>query len=493
MAGNTVSLYIDDVSIRVMVTRGKRVTKLDEVSLDTSLGDIDTKEKETQLANKIKGLLESNKIHARKVILGLSGLHCLTRPLVLPELPRAMLDEAVTRESRRVLPVPVDQLYLSWQIAAISGGKIQVFLVALPREIADMVIRAVNQAGCKPYLMDIKPMALARLSKEANAIIVDVQAREFDIINLVNGIPQPIRTVAFPQAELSLQEKFTIVKDDIKRTIQFHNSNNAENPITPDTPMLVSGELSTAPELYESLAQELSLKASLLTSPLKCLKQLDASNYLVNIGLALKEMPKEGGKFTPNINVLPAPYHPKQISLNQILTVPAVAVAIAIMVMMVIMVQDTAADIDYLSTQAASNNFTLEKIQAQRRVLVKDISDMQALISSCDLQYATYTNAYMLMKKTGDLLNTDVRTTVANVVEGLSLRTLSYSSSQIGLDGTASSEEEILEYVRNLLATDRFDEITIANITRNETGEEGEEVTATYSFTLRCYLKEGRP
>ncbi|HJX13449.1 MAG TPA: pilus assembly protein, partial [Dehalococcoidales bacterium] len=106
MAKNTTTLYIDDTNIRLMVTRGKRITKLANVPLDTGLTEINTKEKEAELVEKIKQLFKTNRIGARKIIVGLSGLHCLTRPVVLPELPRAMLDEAVNREARRVLPVP---------------------------------------------------------------------------------------------------------------------------------------------------------------------------------------------------------------------------------------------------------------------------------------------------------------------------------------------------------------------------------------------------
>ena len=252
MAKKTVSIYINDTSIRLMVTRGKRITKLAAVPLDVSLSDIDTKEKEAQLTDRIKTLFKSNKVRARKIILGLSGLHCLTRPLVLPELPRAMLKEAITREAKRVLPVPLEQLYISWQILAVSGGKIHVFMVAIPRQIADIVMRVFRQAGCKPYLMDIKPLALARLSREATALIVDVQSKEFDIVIMVDGIPQPVRTVAFPREALSLPEKLAIVKDDVERTIQFYNANNGDSRIQPDTTMYVSGELADAPELYES-------------------------------------------------------------------------------------------------------------------------------------------------------------------------------------------------------------------------------------------------
>jgi type IV pilus assembly protein PilM len=476
-----------------MVTRGKRIARLAEAPLDTSLVDIDSKEKEIQLANKIKTLFKSNKINTRKIILGLSGLHCLTRPLVLPQLPRTMLKEAITRESQRVLPVPLDQLYLSWQIISTTVDKLYVYIVAIPREMADMVIRVVNQAGYKPYLMDIKPLALARLSKENNAILVDVQAKEFDIIVIADNIPQPVRTLSFPQEELSLPEKFAIVKDEIKRTIQFFNKNNTDSTVQPDMTMLVSGELSIAPELYESLANELGLKAASLVSPLKSLKQLDASHYLVNVGLTLKEMTKEARPILPNINVLPAPYQPKKVSMNQILAVPAIALAIALIVMMVMTVQDTAANIAALNTKVITNNSTIEKNVTQKKVLTRSISDLQAIIAATDYQYSIYSNAYVKMNKTGDLMNTDLYTTVDNVVVELELKTLAHSGSQISIEGNAASEQLILEYVRNLLSTDRFDEITIVNITRNVSDEgDGEEII-TYTFSLKCYLKDGRP
>ncbi|MBN1160527.1 MAG: pilus assembly protein PilM [Dehalococcoidales bacterium] len=493
MPGKIVSLYINDVSLRLMVTRGKRIATLAEAPLDTSLADIDTKEKEAQLAEKIRRLFQLNKVSAKRIILGLSGLHCLTRPLVLPQLPRAMLKEAIIRESQRVLPMPIDQLYLSWQLISTLEDKLYVYIIALPREMADMVIRVVNQAGYKPYLMDIKPMALARLSRESNVVVVDVQDKEFDIVIIADNIPQPVRTVAFPSEALSLEEKFDIIEDDLKRTIQFYNKNNADKAIQPETTLLVSGELAAAPELYEPLAKELGLKAELLVSPLKSVKELDAANYLVNVGLTLKEIPKEAGPMLPNINVLPSPYQPKQVSMGQLMAVPAVAIAIALVVMMIMTVQNTAANISSLNNQVTTNNFTLEKNQTQKKFLMNSITDLESKIDSADAQYTVYTNAFIDMNKSGNLMNTDLYTTVDKVVDELHLVVLTHAADQINIQGNTSSEQLVLEYVRDLLATDRFDEITILNITRNVSYGEDDEEIVDYSFSLRCYLKDGRP
>ncbi len=94
-----------------------------------------------RLPLRIKQLFQSQKVNTRKVILGFSGLHSLTRPATLPQLPKAMLPEAVAREARRVLPVPLDQLYLTWRTIPCPKGRIQVFIAATPRKTADSLVQ----------------------------------------------------------------------------------------------------------------------------------------------------------------------------------------------------------------------------------------------------------------------------------------------------------------------------------------------------------------
>jgi type IV pilus assembly protein PilM len=483
MPNSSITLYVDDTGIRLMATRGKRITKLAEIPLDANLSSIDTEAKVAELGDKIKNLIKSNKIGTKKVILGLSGLHCLTRPLVLPDLPRAMLDEAIIREAKRVLPVPVEQLYISWQIVSVTEGKIQAFIVAIPRQIADTVINALNKAGYKPYLMDIKPLALARLSKEANAIIIDVQAKEFDIVILAQGMPQPIRTIAFPEEELTLQEKIEIVKDDLKRTIQFHNSNNTNNKIELNTTMLVSGELAEEPSLYESLAKEMGLKVSLLTSPLKCMKQLDPSHHLVNVGLTFKEMVRESGPLLPNFNTLPTPYQPKQISMNRIIAVPSVIAAIGAVILMAMTIQNVAGNIEKIQSDLDTTNTLLEKRQSEKKDISAKIADLEQKISNTETSSKNYETALKSFYENGNLINSDLKATVNNMVPDLELGSISHSGKNLSLSGSADTEKEIITYVRKLYATGRFSEIVISSITR-EDGSATENETMGFNLNV---------
>jgi type IV pilus assembly protein PilM len=487
MPRNATTLYIGDTSIRLMVTRGKRITKLADVPLDISLSDIDTDEKETELVEKIKLLFKSNRIRTKKIILGISGLQCLTRPITLPELPRTMLDEAIIREARRVLPVAPEQLYISWQIISASEGKIQAFMVAIPRQIADTLLRMLNQAGYKPYLMDIKPLALARLSKEATAVIVDVQPSEFDIVIMVNGIPQPIRTVPFTQESQSLKERMTTVTDELKRTVQFYNSNNPDNLLQTNDVMYVSGELIEEPELYEPVANELRFKVAPLSSPLKCAKHLDPSHHLANVGLALKVVMKEGRSLLPNFNTLPVPYQPKQVSLNRVIAIPTAAVAIGSIILLGMTIQNATANINETQLKVDSNIILLEKKQAQKQDLMQNVASLEQQIAALQANRKGYTAALNSFKDAGDLIDGDLEAVVYNVVNDLSLSNLGRWTKQLNLSGKALSEVEILDYVRKLDATGRFSEITITNISRTT---EGEDELPIMNFNLSLSLEQ---
>ncbi len=219
IAKKVVTLYINDTNLKLLVVKGKRVKKWANLPLEAGLVKDGVVLDEAKLAAEIKELLKAQRVRPGKVIAGLSGLHCLSRLISLPPLPEGMLAEAVRREAERLLPVPLEQLYLSWQIIPPSGEGIQVFLAALPCNAVDALIKTLRQAGVKPYLMDLAPLALARVVDRATAIIVDVRSTEIDIVIMVEGVPHPIRTVPLPSEALSLQEKFPTIRDELERTI----------------------------------------------------------------------------------------------------------------------------------------------------------------------------------------------------------------------------------------------------------------------------------
>ena len=480
MAKKVVTLYIDDTSIRLLVAHGKRIKKWADLPLEPGLVKNNVVVKEAEVAAKIKQLFKAQKVKVKKVILGLSGLHCLSRPIILPQLPKVMLAEAVRREAKRVLPVPLEQLYLSWQTIPAPEGKIQVFMVAIPCNTADVLLKVLHQAGLKPYLMDIKPMLLARVVKEATAVIVDVQPTEFDIVVIANGITQPIRTVPLPSETLSWQEKLPLIKNDLDRTIKFYNSNNLEKPLASSVPIFASGELADEPELCQSLSDELGYPVLPLPSPLpECPEGLDPNRYMVNIGLALKELPpeKETEFSVANLNALPTPYQPKPLSLIKVFALPSATMTLGLLVLMAILTQGASADIASMRGQLDATNQLLQQKLSQRQEVVGNIAELEKKIAEAGASCDNITTALDSLERQIIGINGDLGETISSLPSTLSLTSISHASSTMTLNGRSPSEAEILSYLRNLDASGRFSEITFTSVRRIE--GEGVDFTLT--------------
>lgn len=459
MAKKIVTLYVDDTSLRLMIIDGKQIKEWADLPLESSLLKSNVVINEAEVATKIKQLFKDLKVKSKKVILGVSGLHCLTRPITLPQLPKVMLDEAVKREAQRVLPVSLEQLYISWQTIPAPEGKIQVFLVAIPCKTADALLRALHRAGLEPNSIDIKPLLLAKVVKETTAVIVDVQKTEFDIVIMVDGVPQPIRTMPFANEALSWQEKLSLIKSELDRTITFYNSNNPEKPLTSAVPLFVSGELADEPELCQSLSDELGYPVLPLSSPLEFPGGFAPSRYMVNIGLALQTRApvKEAGP-TPvvNLNLLPASYQTKRISLTNIVALPGTVIAIGLIVSLVMLIQSASADIALLRDQLNTNAGVME-----------NIAKLQQKISEVEAARNDFATALGNLEKQSNGINRDLELTLKSLPNTMNLNSVSHANNILTIRGKAPSENEVLSYLRKLDTGGRFGEITITNMSRS--------------------------
>ena len=474
-----VTLYIDVTSIRLLVTRGKRVKKWAELCLEPGLIEGATVINESEVAAKIKQLLKDQKVRARKVIVGLSGLHCITRPIILPQLPKAMLDEAVTREVKRLLPLPLDQVYTMWQTIPAPEGKTQVFLAAIRRRNADTLLKALHRVELAPRIMDLKPLALARLVKEATAVIVDVQSTEFDIVIMVDGIPQPIRTVTFPHEALSWQDKFSLIRTELDRTIQFYNSNNQEKPLASSTPIFVSGELACKSELSLSLSRELGYPVLPLSSPLECSEQLGLSRYMVNIGLALKapSLEKQAGPSVVSLNLLPIPYRPKPISWGRVVAVPATVIIIGLLIPMVMLIQSVSANISALRPRLDATNQLLIKKQLQGQEMRGNITELNDRIAELEASNNAFTTVPSSIDREHSVVNGDLKITSSALPDTISVTNISHTGNMLTISGVSPTEAEVLSYAWNLYNSGRFTMTIIAVM--KKTGDEGMDFTLT--------------
>lgn len=474
MAKKVVTLYVDDTSLRLLVVQGARVKKCAILPLESGLVKDGVVVDETKVAAIIRGFFKAQKVKPGKVIVGLSGLHCLSQLITLPHLPESMLAEAVGREAERVLPVPLDELYISWQIIPASGEEMLVFLVALPREAADALIKTLHQAGVKPYLMDLAPLALARVVDKDTAIVVNARSGEFDIVIIVEGVPQLIRSLSIPGEAESPEERLSIIRGELERTIKFYNSSHPEEPFEPSLPIFVSGEMVKTPEACQSLADELKYSVLPLSLPVKCPKNIAVSEYMVNIGLVLKEVSfkKWTSPLVVDLNVLPEVYRLKVVTLSRILVPLGMTVGIGVIVFLAMLAQGAIADRVSLQEQVDVSNglleIRLEKWQAQSDAVAElgtQVEELGATNDALDAMLDGFSSQQATVN--GDL-TAAISTT--NKPSNVDLGSIRHAGGVLVINGISTSETEVLEYAKALENTDRFSEVIISGIESTEDG-----------------------
>jgi type IV pilus assembly protein PilM len=455
-----ITLDIEDTSIRMMAVKGKRVEAAASLPLEPGLVHdgvvIDT----ATVSRHIIELMSAHGINEKKVVVSISGIHSIYRVVNLPRLPKGLMDEAAKREMERVMSVPLNELYTSWQAISMSDIETAMCIVGLPRTTVDAMLDTLNQAGLKPEALDVRPLALARVTDERDAIIINVQQAGFDIVIMIGGIPELVRSLPFPASAASVPDKISEVKEELERTVAFHNSSHNENPITQHTAAFVSGELGY------TLAEVLEYRVKPLPQLLSYGGTLNTGEYATNIGLALKFTRADISQTRVNINVMPEAYLPKPIPIIQIISWAFIPIAIAILLMVGISTMQAVRQNQFLQAQVDSAQTQVQIRQGSEASLKQLQTKVDEAKKTRDAFNPPLNSASAQRAKVNGNLST-VTSLLPGIVE---LKSISYSQS-LTVTGTAPDDSTIVNYVRDLTNSGQFSGVLITDMREIEFNE----------------------
>lgn len=467
MAKETTTIYIDESAIRVLRASGRQVQKWASMPLEAGLVKNGVILDEDAVAAKITQLWQGEEIKGKDVIAGISGINCLYRLITLPELSRNLLPEAVGREAGRALGVPLEEVYLSWQTLPTIKGQTLVYLVASPRNAVAALISTLRKAGLNPYLMDLKPLALARTSAEPRGIIIDVQPSSFDVVVMVEGLPEVVRSLALPR-EASWERKMSLIREELERAVTFYNSSHMDNPIQATVPLLVCGELAEHQDTWNLLTGKVERPIQTLPSPVEAPETFPAHQYMTNIGLALKEnRASEKGNASYsliNFNALPGAYMPRPRSLLDVVLRPVLIGGIVLVAVGAFFAITTAMQNNTLRSELA----TINEIMVSRHVASQDIVSLRGEVASVEQERDAFKTTVSDFGAARDIVNADLaEINSAFASGGVTLSGVAYSGGSIAVTGTGNSEDAVFSCAKKLRSSGRFGLVVITNINDN--------------------------
>jgi len=238
----------------------------------------------------------------------------------------------------------------------------------------DNEMRALRAVGITPQIVELKAMALTRTVNKEQALILNIEPSSFDVIMVVEGIPEIMRTIAWRQDDLTVEDAVEYLAGILEVTVDFYNSNHLETPLDQATPLFITGPMSLNLDLVEKLKARLVYPVEPLAPPLEYPAYLPISQYAVNIGLALRQtaLTSTNGdkRLLPlDINLLPDVYRPWRPQAKQVYSVVIILAGLALMFPLFEATGEAMAETSKLQVRSnvLNNQLELKKATIQNR------------------------------------------------------------------------------------------------------------------------------
>ena len=174
------------------------------------------------------GRLDSN-----YVIASLPESKSFVRVIQIPLMSDAEAESAIPFEAESFIPLPIEQVYLDWQKLGTVGDKMNILIIASPKEFVDKYLDILDQAELRPVALEVESQSCHRALIEKNStetvLIVDAQTFRSNLIMVEEGKLQftssvPIAGNAFTESIARILGVSSSKAEEIKKKVGIANT-----------------------------------------------------------------------------------------------------------------------------------------------------------------------------------------------------------------------------------------------------------------------------
>ena len=179
----------------------------------------------------------SGRLTTGYVIACLPESKSFVRVIQIPKMTESEADNAVPYEAESFIPLPLDQVYLDWQKIGDEGDKMNILMVASPKDFVDGYLDVLDRAGLKPAALEVESQSCCRAvlatDSRETVLLVDLDAFRSSLIMVEDGSLQftstiPIAGNSFTESIARILGTSSAKAEEIKRKVGI--ANTAEYP-----------------------------------------------------------------------------------------------------------------------------------------------------------------------------------------------------------------------------------------------------------------------
>jgi len=243
-----IALDIGSHSVKVVsvkeTAQGPRILKAGskEISVSQETDAVHQDEKIT--VDAIKNLWKEQRIRGKRVRVVISDPSIYSRHISVPDIEEEELVKAIKWQAEKYIPFPIEESSVDYQEVASSSNKVEgqreVVIVAVENKVIDKYLDILRAAKLRPTVLDVSPLALAKLYLNKYPIsdgeilpILDVGDKSTYLIVLKKGSILLIKKIEVTGSHLTtaVSKKFSVSLSEaekIKRTSALSGEQDME-------------------------------------------------------------------------------------------------------------------------------------------------------------------------------------------------------------------------------------------------------------------------
>jgi hypothetical protein len=285
----TTTVTVDGSTLRLLTIANDRIVGWTSIPLPERAARAGQINDPVALGTAIDDAFDEFRLSRRRVVWALPGFQSTARILDLPGLRGQELRQAIEEEFERILGASTNDFYLSWQRLTGRVRQRRVFVLAVPRSVVLAALEALEVARIRPVTMDLRPLAIVRAIGRSDAIVANLEEGSLDLVIVEHGVPALIRSLPLVGSAAARDAAQTRLVEETERTLAYYDDANPDHPLDVDAPLFLTGSLATGIALAERMRAVTRHPIGRVHALGNYPSELPAAEYLVNLGLSLKQ------------------------------------------------------------------------------------------------------------------------------------------------------------------------------------------------------------
>lgn len=264
-----VSLEINTSSIRFVLAAGNKIIKYGTTMFKDGIIRDGVITDQKALGAVIDSMFKSFKLPKNHVLCNITGLQFLNRNISLPSslTNKSVVNEALIRAAKKEMHLSQEDFVFHWQVVERLQDENSYFVIAVRKEAIQALVAAMLIAKIKLDVIDLKPLAIARVFSGENAVLACLDKDYCDILFVADGMVRTVHGFSPGKFQTTLDFVNEFV-DGLNKALRSHRSSYTQNQ-TIEGPLLLCGELSSNSEIVEMIRQATTYKVDALSPVFK--------------------------------------------------------------------------------------------------------------------------------------------------------------------------------------------------------------------------------